>query len=350
MDNVTEQRIVIKFLQREGETAANVYRRLRNVYSKNSMSQPRVYEWFKRFRDGRKSTENDVRSGRPATAVTDENVAKVDKLIRDDRRLRTHDIMSELQIGSHAVDEIIHDRLGYSKVCARWIPHQLTSDHKEARLDICQDLLEQYESEGEGFLRRIVTCDETWVHQFEPENKTQSMQWRHVKSPPPRKFKVVPSVKKVMATVFWDTSGVLLVDFLPQGQTVNALRYCATLKKLKRAISRKRPQLCNDQILIQQDNARPHSALRTQETIKKLGWTVLPHPPYSPDLAPSDYHLFGPLKQFLAGKHYENIEAVQRAVQIWIRQTPNSFFQDGILKLVPRWQKCIAVHGDYVEK
>ena len=68
MDNVTEQRIVIKFLQREDETAANVYRRLRNVYGKNSMSQPRVYEWFKRFRDGRKSTENDVRSGRPAMA------------------------------------------------------------------------------------------------------------------------------------------------------------------------------------------------------------------------------------------------------------------------------------------
>ena len=89
-------------------------------------------------------------------------------------------------------------------------------------------------------MRRIVTCDETWVHQCEPEKKTQNMQWRHVKSAPPRKFKAVPSVKKVMATVFWDTSGVLLVDLLPQGQTVNALRYCATLKKLKRAIRRNR--------------------------------------------------------------------------------------------------------------
>jgi hypothetical protein len=89
--------------------------------------------------------------------------------------------MSELQIGSRAVDKIIHDRLKYNKVCAHWVPHQLASNHMEARLDICQDLFEQYESEGEGFLHHIVTCDETWVHQFEPENKTQSMQWRHVK-------------------------------------------------------------------------------------------------------------------------------------------------------------------------
>ena len=350
MAEVNEQRIVIKFLQKEGETAANVYRRLRKVYGIHSMSEPRVYEWFKRFRDGRTSAENDVRCGRPATAVTEENIEKVNKLILSDRRVRIQDIMSELQIGSRAVNDIIHNRLGYNKVCARWIPHQLTSDQKEARMNICQDLLEHYESDGDTFLHHIVTGDETWVHQFEPESKAQSMQWRHVKSPPPRKFKVMPSSKKVMATVFWDSSGVLLVDYLPQGQTINALRYSAVLKKLKRAITRKRPLLPHNQIFIQHDNARPHSALLTQQTIRKLGWTVLPHPPYSPDLAPSDYHLFGPLKQFLGGKHYDNIEAVQCAVQAWIRATPASFFQDGILKLVPRWQKCIVGEGDYVEK
>ena len=52
-------------------------------------------------------------------------------------------------------------------------------------MDVCQDLFQQYDSEGDDFLRRIVTGDETWIHQFEPENKRESMQWRHVKSPPP---------------------------------------------------------------------------------------------------------------------------------------------------------------------
>src|ERR1043165_4048959 len=66
--------------------------------------------------------------------------------------------------------------------------------------------------------------------------------------------------------------------------------------------------LQDDKILLQHNNARPHTALRTQEAIHELGWTTLPHPACSPYLAPSDYHLFGKLKEFLRGNHYGNVE------------------------------------------
>src|ERR1043165_5741378 len=99
-----------------------------------------------------------------------------------------------------------------------------------------------------------------------------------------------PSAKKVMATIFWDFTGVLLVDFLPQRQSINADRYIATRQKLKRAVKRKRPGLNNKDILLQHDNVRPHTDFRTQQMIQEIGWTRLPHPPYNPDLAPSDYH------------------------------------------------------------
>ena len=150
--------------------------------------------------------------------------------------------------------------------------------------------------------------------------------------------------------VFWDAEGILLVDILPNGQTINADRYISTLKKLKHALRRKRPALSDDQVLLLHDNARPHTAHRTQAAIQKLGWTVLPHPPYSPDLAPSDFHLFGKLKESLRGNHYASIDDVRNAVNAWIKQTPKDFFEAGIFKLVPRWQKCIAGEGDYIEK
>jgi len=67
-------------------------------------------------------------------------------------------------------------------------------------------------------------------------------------------------------------------------------------------------------MLIQHDNARPHTSLRTQEAIAKFGWIVLHHPPYSPDLTPSDFHLFGPLKDSLRGTRFEDDESVIRAV------------------------------------
>ena len=101
-------------MQKEGEIFTNAYTRLRAVYGEQCMSCTRVFEWFKRFRDGRASTDNNSRSGRPATAVNDENIATVNKLNRSDRRLTIKDIMTSLSIGANAANEINHDRLGFS--------------------------------------------------------------------------------------------------------------------------------------------------------------------------------------------------------------------------------------------
>ena len=81
-------------MQKEGETCTNAYTRLRAVYGEQCMSRSRVFEWFKRFKDGRASTDNNSRSRRPATAVNDENIERVNELIRGDRRLTVKDIMT----------------------------------------------------------------------------------------------------------------------------------------------------------------------------------------------------------------------------------------------------------------
>ena len=102
------------------------------------------------------------------------------------------------------------------------------------------DNLQRYKTEGQAMLERIVTGDETWVHHYQPETKQASRQWKHKELPTPTKFKVVPSASKVMATVFWDTRGVLLVEFQEHDRTVNTLSYCSLLERLKTAIRTKR--------------------------------------------------------------------------------------------------------------
>jgi transposase len=86
------------------------------------------------------------------------------------------------------------------------------------------------------------------------------------------------------------------------------------------------------------------------QTIQKNGWKLLSHPPYSPDLAPSDYLLFGLLNDQLRGHHYETDEAVQEAVRSWLRGAGTDFYSRGIFKILQRWQKCIDRDGDFVEK
>jgi len=77
---------------------------------------------------------------------------------------------------------------------------------------------------------------------------------------------------------------------------------------------------------------------------------VIPHPPYSPDLAPSDFHLFGPLKDALLGTRFEDDKSVICAVRTWLRQQEMSWYREGMHALVSYWHKTVDIDGDYVEK
>jgi hypothetical protein len=99
-----------------------------------------------------------------------------------------------------------------------------------------------------------------------------------------------------------------------------------------------------------QDNASPHVAARTRDTIQKQKWNVLTHPPYSQDLAPPNYHLLGPLKEHLGGKRFCNNKEVIQGVEEWLHWQPKVFSLSGIRKLPDCWRKCIANQRDCVEK
>ena len=175
----------------------------------------------------------------------------------------------------------------------RWVPKMLTDDHKMQRLMASRASLRRYRKEGDAFLSRIVTTDETWVFHYEPESKRRSLEWKHVSSPVKKKFKSQKSLRKVILTVFWDRNGPITISFLERGNTVNSENYCELLTQVKKNIKNKRRGLQSRGVILLQDNARPHTAARTLAKIEDLGWKLLTHPPYSPDLAPSD---FSPLR------------------------------------------------------
>ena len=152
-----------------------------------------------------------------------------------------------------------------------------------------------------------------------------------------------------MCTIFWDRQGVLLVEFLPQGITINSAVYCEMLKKLRRAIQNKRRGMLSATILLLQDNAQPHSAAQIQDLITSFKWEQMDHHPYGPDLAPSDYHLFLHLKKFLGSKRFDD-DDLKDAAQKWLTSQVATFYEEGIQKLVPHYEKCFNNGGEYVEK
>ena len=150
-----------------------------------------------------------------------------------------------------------------------------------------------------------------------------------------------------MTTFFFDCKGPLLVDFLERGATINAKRYADTLQKLRHAIKSKRPGMLADGIILLHDNARPHTANLVRDKLQRFGWKTLQHPPYSPDLSPCDFHIFGDLKKDIRGRRFHSDEEVQEWVRLWIRQRPTSFYKTGIDRLVSQWDKCINTSGNY---
>jgi hypothetical protein len=105
-----------------------------------------------------------------------------------------------------------------------------------------------------------------------------------------------------MATAFWDVYGVImLVDFIPPSSTVNAAAYQETLNRLKEAILEKRPGLLITGVILH-DNAQPHTAVATVNSLNSWSWEILPHQPYCPALPPLDFRMFSKMKKYLSGQ------------------------------------------------
>jgi len=122
------------------------------------------------------------------------------------------------------------------------------------------------------------------------------MDWRHSGSSRPKKFRVRKSVGKILAPIFWDQDGILLIHYLPKGQTNNVEYYSSLLVHLKDILNKKRRGKITNGVLFLHDKTPAHRALATQKKLAYLAFQRLDHPLYSPDLAPSDYYLFPGLK------------------------------------------------------
>jgi histone-lysine N-methyltransferase SETMAR len=133
-------------------------------------------------------------------------------------------------------------------------------------------------------------------------------------------------------------------------QTINLDVYVKTLKKLKKLFRRLRPHKDVTKVLLHLENVRPHTCMHTREAVTKLQWTLLPHTSYSPDVAPSHYHLFRPLKQAIRGNKFQDDEEVISEVKTWMRQRPAEWYREGIHALASLWRKAIDSEGCYVEK
>jgi len=153
-----------------------------------------------------------------------------------------------------------------------------------------------------------------------------------------------------MLICFFDQKGTVHKEFVHSGQTVNGAFYVKILKCLRENVQRKRPdQWRNNTWLLHHDNVPAHAALLTQWFLTDNNMTVVPHPPYLPDFAPSDFFLFPKLKMKLKGRRFHELEEIQAELQSVLNTLQENDLQECLKNLQRHWDRCHASEGDYFE-
>ena len=180
------------------------------------------------------------------------------------------------------------------KLCARWVPLLVEIEQKRIRATTPEKKFFHFNRNLKEFLRRFVTMDKTWIHHYTPESHGGSKQWSEPSESAPKRPKTQQLARKVMATVYY---------------------YSVLLSRLFVEIRKKRPHLKKKKILFHGDNAASYTLSIAQAKKHELVFELLPHPPYSPDLAPIDYYLFPNLKRWLCGRRFaSNGRKVERSL------------------------------------
>lgn len=329
----------------QNKSVAESHRLLMETYKESAPSHQTCAYWFRRFKNGDFDVNDKERSGQPKKFED----AELQALLDENSAQTLAELSDALQVTSAAVSKRLH-AMGKILKEGKWVPHELRERDIERRLVTCEMLLDRYKNHS--FLHRIVTGDEKWISFDNPVRKKS---WVDPGQPPTSTPKPNIHDSKVMLCIWWDQRGVLYYELLEcrrkpneKRETITSERYAQQLFKLNEALKEKRPRH-HKKVILQHDGARAHIGPPVKNAIEKLGWEVLAHPPYSPDLAPSDYHLFRSMQHSLAGKQFTKLEDAKKWIDDWIASKPKKFFYDGIHSLPEKWEKVIASDGGYFD-
>ena len=209
-------------------------------------------------------------------------------------------------------------------------------------MQVCQDIIECLQTKPD-LLRRVITGDETWIFEYDPENKHQSCQWKSLMSPRPKKARLSKLKVKVMLITFFDVRDIVHSEFLPQGQTTKRscdVCFAQCARRDKSCGRTNRGCFTTTMPLLTTPSTSGSSWLR--RTLPY--WNNLP------------IHLillcvtffFSPSSRDHQGTCFEAVEAIKRAVMMELSGIPEESFQQCIEVWQRRMEKCIRLEGDYI--
>lgn len=352
--NVTKENIYffIETLRRNDYNGTQIYQILHQSWPGECISVQRIRKIMKEFEDGqRDSFQRMGNSGRKKSEHRLENVDNVRNIIEQDSCITVREISQQLDISHTMVHNIMCEDLELIWHHTKWVPHTLTERNRASRVAICEELRVIYASR----LTRsnLVTIDEKFFYcrSLAPSNKIGN--WLNettAQGDDPIRHTARRSTmeKKFMAIIAVSQKGEHYFEMLDLNESVNAERYTQFLTHMEAHFKNLRRPIMPENMRLQHDNARPHTALQTQAHLENLNIRLIRQPAYSPDLNLCDRYIFPRLE---ASRHKTNFNS-RDDIQDFLNQKLSEFtaarMNNALNDLQEHLEKVIEVGGKYV--
>jgi len=330
-----------------GVSPKNIWKELKSALNKQSPTYAFVTKWVRLFKSGKKEVEDAPRSGRPITATIDANIDQVRSVIEDDPNSTFDEIEAATSLSRGTISAIIHDHLKLRKITSRWVPHHLTAKNRRERVSICKENLAKF-NDGRWRLCDVITGDESWFYHRKIGRRQSSKTWVAEGEGPRTVVNREQSEAKTMFSVFFKSTGLVHINHLDKGKTIDHKFYIEkSLKPVVESLKLKRPNSGLTNLKFHHDNAKPHVTKAVKKYLAEQKLTLIRHPPYSPDLAPCDFWLFDYVKQRLTDQ--PDAESLEKQITEILENIPEEEYLKTFLKWLERMKHCIFYKGDYFE-
>ncbi|KAI6647698.1 Transposase [Oopsacas minuta] len=314
-----EQRKYIKFRTILKIPLKSIHDELATICGEDTLSYSTVRRWVSLFREGRTSVQDAPLPGAQKLATNNDKLSEVKEYVESFLHSSVEEVANYVGISTGSAHTILKADLELRKVQVRWVPHSLTFPQKAARLQMAKENLEIYEGSDPRRLLEIVTGDETWI-QFKPP------------------------IRKQDGKVCLKKGGVPQLFVYP---TPVPRRY--GVAEVEKHYLKRRPKTVTRGLKILQDNARPHKSLAVRQKIKDMGMHEVPHPPYSPEIAPLNFWLCRKLKDNLSGREFEDRLSLGRAIYRYLEVIPKDEYRKTFENWIKMLNSVVAYKGDYFE-
>ena len=330
-----------------GISPKNIWEELSKAFGKEAPSYAFVVKWNKLFKDGREDVKDNPRSGRPITALTQDNIELVSELIKEDPYITYDQIEAQTSLNPNSINTIIHSFLKLKKVTSRWVPHLLSEENKRLRVEICMENLALIEG-GQLRLCDIFTGDESWFYHRKIGTKQSNKCWIGEGQSPKTIVRRQMNEPKTMFCIFFRSTGLVHITYVEEGRNVDSEYYIRNcLAQVISSINTDRPNSGTSHMRLLHDNATPHIAKNVKNYLETKRIKTIRHPPYSSDLAPCDFWLFSHIKQQLTDQ--TDAESMKKAITKVMKNVSHEDYLKAFKKWIERMKLCIIHKGEYFE-